>query len=286
MTSVVLWMWMMCSVGAEPAPENVDAVREKQRQQAVAVMAPAKARLLNIHTGDGNSSAAVLRPEPLLRWSNSTVGSIYGEVFLWTRDDRPVAIASIYRWYHPFHDSTLEMVSLSESPLELHESQNLIWKCPGKGVELRSIAEGPAPATAKGMRLSQMRAIARQFAVELADDRGGEQVTRELRLLNQPVHRYASESHGITDGALFAFVEATDPEVILILEAVTAGEKSYWQYGLARMNAHGLKVAKNKVTVQTWVRVTDPAKDPDSPYAYFNFNPESIKIDKPANAVP
>ena len=58
---------------------------------------------------------------------------------------------------------------------------------------------------------------------------------RTLRLLSQPVARYESKSGGVIDGALFAFVEATDPEVFLLLEMRPAGTKHGWHYGLARM---------------------------------------------------
>lgn len=276
MTPAILLALTWLISGADPAAR---ADQERDRQQSVAAMAPAKARLLTVSVVTDKPATAKLHPEPLLRWSNATAGSIYGEVFLWSMDDRPVAIASIYRWFHPFKDSTLEIVSLSESPVELQEAGD-IWKSPARGVTLRPVPDAPTPATTRGMRLSQMRGLARGFSAELADDRGGELVNRDLRLLNQPIHRYSSERIHIIDGAIFAFVEATDPEALLILEAVQAGDQTQWRFALARMNAHGMTIRRDRAAIQSWERVTDPARDPHSPYAFFNFDPDLVTADK------
>src|SRR5262245_34893660 len=95
-------------LAADPAPD-ADAA-DKARQDEVARLAPAEARRLEVLVGDDGAAHASLVQKPLLRWSNPTAGSVYGEVFLWTIDRRPAAIASIYRWYHPFQDSTVEFV--------------------------------------------------------------------------------------------------------------------------------------------------------------------------------
>ena len=50
-------------------------------------------------------------------------------------------------------------------------------------------------------------------------------------------------------------------------------------YGCGALNAHGMQIRHGKELVQTWVRVHDPARDPQSSYAFFNFDPESVKID-------
>jgi hypothetical protein len=60
----------------------------------------------------------------------------------------------------------------------------------------------------------------------------------QLRLLAAPLYRYEETKGELIDGALFAFVEATDPEVILLIEARRARDGTLaWQYGLARLNS-------------------------------------------------
>ena len=56
----------------------------------------------------------------------------------------------------------------------------------------------------------------------------------ELRLLPQPVYRYESEDPEVQDGGVFAFVQGTDPEVLLLLEAVRTEGGLVWIYGFVR----------------------------------------------------
>ncbi len=55
--------------------------------------------------------------------------------------------------------------------------------------------------------------------------------------MSQPVLRYESKHHEVTDGALFALVEATDPEAFLVLEARPESGAVPWHYALARMTS-------------------------------------------------
>src|SRR5687767_2156349 len=152
--------------------------QERQRQQEVAALAPAKAKLLKIVAASDEAGQepvkAKLHEGPLLRWSNPTAGSVYGEVYLWTIDDRPTAVASIYRWYHPYKDSTVEIVSLSSRLLEGNENDASVWQSSAAGVTYKPLPKSSTPAASKGSRLGQMRAIARAFSAELTDKRGGD----------------------------------------------------------------------------------------------------------------
>ena len=62
-----------------------------------------------------------------------------------------------------------------------------------------------------------MRAIADEFNGRGRLRRPG--VDRDLRLLTTPIARYGKAGGDPEDGALFAFVEGTDPEVFLFVEA-------------------------------------------------------------------
>lgn len=286
MTSAIVFTLLLLISGVEPAAGAANADQERQRQQSVAAMAPAKAKHLNVVVGTDKPATAALHREPLLRWSNSTAGSIYGEVYTWSVNGRPAAISSIYRWFDPYQDSTVEMVSLSESPVEVREDNTVVWRSGANGLTFEPMPKASVPAATQGRRLTQMRELAHRFSSELADDRGGDVVTRDLRLLNQPLLRYASEKDGIVDGAIFAFVEATDPEGLLLLEAIKQDNQLQWRFAVARMNAHGLKISRDGTVIKSWTRVTDPIKDPKATYVYFNFDPNLVSIDKPLQTSP
>src|SRR4051794_13353454 len=104
-----------------------EAQLESTRRTEVAALAAAKARQVEMLVGDKQDKAE-LHKEPLLRWSNPTAGSVHGEVYLWSLHNRPVAIASIYRWYHPFKDSTFEVASLSPLKVEARENKQQFWE--------------------------------------------------------------------------------------------------------------------------------------------------------------
>jgi hypothetical protein len=82
-----------------------------------------------------------------------------------------------------------------------------------------------------------MRALARGFTVEVLDKRNepkGENQTP--RLLPTPLYRYDAGRTKTLDGALYAFVLGTDPELLLLLECDTAAAKPEWRFGVCRMN--------------------------------------------------
>jgi len=53
------------------------------------------------------------------------------------------------------------------------------------------------------------------------------------------------------DGALFAFVEATDPEALLLVEAIRSptAEAAHWQYTLAKMTSRPVVARRNDEVV-------------------------------------
>ena len=263
------------------AAPPADAAVEKARQDEMSRLAPAQARAMKLLSGESRTVEAKLRAEPLIRWSNPTAGSVHGEVFLWTIDSRPVAIASIYRWHHPFKDSTVELVSVAPHGIEATGGRKTLWDAKNPGILFSDLSSAPPPADSASVRGVQLRSLARRFSAELIDTRGGDEVGRELRLLNQPLYRYASPSQNVVDGALFAFVEGTDPEAWIVLEAVETDGGAKWRCALARMNRDALQIKDGDNVVVKWDFLRDTWTDKTTNYVTFNFNPDSLKLDPP-----
>ncbi len=188
-----------------------------------------------------------LRPQIVLSWRNA-VRSNTGAALLaiWTDQGRPEAMASIFQ---NGNDICHEFGSLSRSnKIVVSNKTRVVWS-PGKaGVEIRDFPDAPAPAEDRAVRLRQMKSLAGRFTARLLPLDGDNGQPEVLRLLPSPLYRYdLKDSKGtnpnLRDGAMFAFVMGTDPEVVLLLEVVEHEGKSVWQYSVARATAYPVEAS-------------------------------------------
>jgi hypothetical protein len=122
---------------------------------------------------------------------------------------------------------------------------------------LKELPDAPKPAVTAAARLAQMRQLARRFA---AKERVNN-VSIECRLLTQPIGRYQSAAEKIVDGAIFAFANATNPELGVVLES--DGER--WRYGIIRLTAAQSSVTLDGREVAAFERFS-PRGRTDGPY--------------------
>lgn len=215
---------------------------EQERAATALDLSRRGAREYRLCLADAKRTELELKSEPLLRWSNPSVGSIHGGVFLWTHQGRPAAVASVYKWFDPLDHMAFEVHSLSTVSVVGILKTKEVWNCGKPGVEFKPVPDARAPAASPAGRLSQMRSISGDFTAEKTD-RDDNVSVQQMRLLTQPVFRYSSPDGRVVDGALFAFVQGTDPEVLLLLEAHETKTGPVWHYALARMNSTVFKVS-------------------------------------------
>jgi hypothetical protein len=142
-------------------------------------------------------------------------------------------VAHIYKWYSPHKLLGVAFHSLGDRPLRAERAGKVVWAPVRGGVEMKPVPDAPAPAESAAGRLRQLRALAEEFSA--THTYPPQYITRELRLLPKPLHRYASPQRGVIDGALFAFAIGTDPEVFMILEARPDKQgRPQWQFGFTR----------------------------------------------------
>ncbi len=167
------------------------------------------------------------------------IGSIYGDVFIWTENGRPEAVASIYKFYSPLTHRANEFHSLSLGKLTGQREGVAVWTPSKAGLELKPIHRRPR-------RPTRLRAAAPD--AHLAQEFTGRQTTREgvdrdMRLLAQPIYRYENTKGDLIDGGLFVFVIGTDPEAFLLIEARrTHSGALQWRFGATRMNSIDLRI--------------------------------------------
>lgn len=224
----------------QQAAEPLSAVVERQEQLAFFKQQAAE---LALYEASEAINPLPLHPEPVLRYTNAErdIGSLDGATFLWLDGPRPIAAVS-YSVRRLRNEVYRECTSLSGSPLVCRKGDASVWSPKTGGLLAQPLAGAPAPAAGKVQRLAQMRGLARRFSAGCYH-RQTDQKT-ELRLLPQPLFRFADEKGEIADGGLFAFVVSNDPELFLLLEAThnTGDGAGHWQFSLARMSSQEMVV--------------------------------------------
>jgi hypothetical protein len=275
------WVWACC---ATTAADNDG--QKSSRSEAARKLVDQEAQAYEITVDVDSKGQAHLKKGSLLHWSNPVSGELYGDVYLWTRNGRPEAIASIYKWYSPHRHMSVEFHSLALRPLTARRNGQAVWNPASAGVQLHVVPKADPPADGRRRRLRQLKSMAVRFAAR-ATARDDPDEHEQLRLLRNPVYRYqlpaAAPSSGsagspadtLIDGALFAFVQGTNPEVILLLEARKTADGGQWQYALARQNSVRLQVTCDGEVVWDVPQIAPPwgnVRRPAEPYILLRID--------------
>jgi hypothetical protein len=199
-----------------------------------AVIARRHAMAARVYATDDPAHPFAPLKEPVLHRMQEVTGTSKGSVFVWVEPSgRPAAICDVflfddgpgrYRLNNEWH-------SLSASPLRAESPLGVLFNATGPGLEWRPIPNAPAPAGTPPGRDRQARRLAERFGADLVDRKGSRY---HLRLLTTPLHRHdttdSPDSHG---GALFAFCQQTDPELLLLIEVRQSGTGYRWEYAPA-----------------------------------------------------
>jgi hypothetical protein len=207
--------------------------------------------------------------EPVLRWTNPAVGRLYGNTYVWLDKGQPAAVGSLFRNFEPWNTFNGELTALTGKRLVAERGGKVLWQPEGQWKWL-AIPGAPVPRLTMSQRLVQMRALIAEFEVEVLDTRNNRKGDEQTpRLLPRPLYRYDAAQTRTLDGALFAFVLGTDPELMVLLECDTVGSKPEWQFGVARMNRDAIRLKHKGKTV--WEAESFRKHKPEDPYYFFGL---------------
>lgn len=228
-------------LAAPPAARAQEKKAEPPDEKAELAELLADAKSYTIRTAKPDAALKLHEP-PVLNFTNPERNQERGSVFVWLTDEgRPAVVGQFFRF--DLKDRRLKkhaLHSLAANPLEAKFRDKLAWAPETAGVEWKAFPEVPAVAAAQKERLLQMRQLARPFKVSLID---AKDKPTELRLAPRPLYEYAAPKAGVTAGAIFSYVVATDPEAILLVEAFEEGGKSGFRYAFARFHFQRLTAA-------------------------------------------
>lgn len=221
-----------------------------------------------------------LRPGSLLRWSNAISGNVYGDSYLWMDQGRPAAFLSIYALFDtPDGNRRLTFQSLSKHSLSARLDDREVWTPNSSGIDFQMIEKARAPDPRAQMQKIQMRRIAQQFSAQIAEKDKSDRF-RKLRLLTSPLVQYASPEANVVSGNLFAFVDGTDPELLLMIEVQKAGDTLDWRYAAVRQNHRKLQLTRDNTVVWEVEALAPPFPNPkisDPKGVYFNTKWSNIE---------
>jgi hypothetical protein len=215
-----------------------------------------------VNSDAGRPRDLVVIPEPVLRWTNPLRRTFAGATFVWVRDGRPEVVGSFFRYTEDgkaVEDD--EFQSLATTSVTAIRSDQQVWAPRAAGIVLAPVPGAPKPAATLLERLRQMHALASEFHAYIDTDKD----QTELRLLPKPLYRYRTNRPDLLDGALFAFVLTTDPEVLLVIEARPVNGAVAWHYGFARMSMINLR-GRHKDRDVWRVSWAYALQDPSEPY--------------------
>ena len=230
----------------------------------------------DIRRVDGPDRPVRLQAEPVLRFTNTVGATRDGAIFLWfDEEDRPTVAAQVF--VKRDGDFVHELTSLSTGLVVGKTPGASNWSPSRPGLEFKPVPGAPKPAESPEQRLRQMQALAREFS---AEDLFREKTWQPLRMLTKPFARYGKPDAKATDGALFAYVLTTDPEVYLMIEARVGKDGPEWQYAFAPMTIYSVRASWKGQAVWELPTRWDVASRPSEPF-YFREHVSTEEVRKP-----
>jgi hypothetical protein len=273
---------VMVAFGQVPgAPPDPDAARKADLLKMYKVDA-AEFRITRDSAG---RQPLELREAPVYNWQNLTrSGGQYGAVFVWTYGGCPEVVGSIFSnpeesgsggraVLHELHSLSSEVLH----PRREASSAANAWT-PRAALARKPVPDAPRPASSARSRMLQLRSIARDFSAHSISPYDDQRW--ELRLLPEPLFRYQSTRTDVIDGALFAFATSagTDPEAMLLLEAVKNGDELQWQFALARFSDFNLFAEHKGKAIWKAERDNENVWDHSADHTYRLYRDRVIEV--------
>ena len=205
--------------------------------------------------------------KPLLKFNNPVSGVVAGGVFYWSHKGMPYAISKSF--VNARQSAWGEVVCpLTQERLVLDKNRGL------SGTAWTKLMDVAAPSDRTSIRTAQMRRIASEFSViDYIAQQPGEDFSGtawELRLLTSPLVQYQSSNGAKVDGCVVGFVQGTNVEVVLTIEARRGGKRPGWYYAFTRLTNFGLE-AKRKDKVVWSAKAIRPSASNRLPSMFSNW---------------
>ena len=238
-SSIIVWVVFLLAFHVaigEDNPKAAETVTETKTPSPLRKVMDESLTWTDLFANEESSTPMTTRV--VMRWANNTRGSEDGMTVLSLSAGRPEAVFCIYPWEK---NLLHEFDSLSRGTLIAKRDGVVVWSPEKPGVSFQAVVEADPPAESPVVRLRQMKTLATLFSSTMLGWRADKSDREELRMLPQPLYRYESKRSDVLDGAVFGFVQGTDPESLLLLEAFREANRFEWQFAFARRTSGELE---------------------------------------------
>lgn len=221
--------------------------------------------------------------KPVFRYDDQPRRFIDATMWIWTDHGRPAACQKIEARYEFNTGQPLWgycFTSLSPGRLSASWGERT-YQSSQPGIAWQPLEGSPAPAAGNVQRKRQLRELARGFSGRaLLNPRTGD--SAELRLFTTPIYEYSDPDTGLLIGAIFGFeTNGTNPDVLVVIEAVETAGKPQWQFAPARMTTGGITL--NYRERKAWeCEFVQPSEGPFANWLFFPMPRKPV----PAEVVP
>ncbi|PNY34501.1 hypothetical protein C2E31_22590, partial [Rhodopirellula baltica] len=221
---------------------------------------------------DGKPSGTIDVVTAMKFFNAERVGSnapvVNGALLLCIEKGRPIAAINVYPW-----DGNIchELDVLTSRPtFRIQYNAGQIWQPKESNLSFLPVKATSKPNLSHTRRLFQMKQLARRVTCTLEGFNDDNSDRQPLRLLPNPIYRYATDHGsavgGTSDGAIFAFAQGNDPEVLLLIEATDEPESTAWRYGFVRASSAKLSAAFDDLEVWQAEKFPDDTKSVGAHY--------------------
>jgi hypothetical protein len=259
-TTVVFSLGLELTAQEKSATKTTDELEEGDKEGEATREAVARAAdivgKIEVETLVGkNWVPQPMHKKPLLILSDPTRFDARGTVWAWGDKGRPAVINEIF--YEPAKNKDtgfwiIVSYNASETKLKATREGRSWWIENNSTLKFKDLPGGPEPAASTGGRQRQIKSLAGKFTAHEFWDPDNSRF--ELRLIERPLLTYSDPDKGIVDGALFAFANGTNPEILLFLEVhadAADKSKSKFRYGVGRLSYAEIHLAYEEKEVFT-----------------------------------
>jgi hypothetical protein len=271
MLAVLSILSLVSVARAQETEKSTDETRNSEQQ--------ARLRAAEEHVGQIDMQVGrerVKRVErPLLVYGDSARDNADGTLWAWGNSGRPLAVLETY-FNTKAGGQRANAITLTGRDLVVAKTPtagSTLWQPQQVQIEAVPFPDAPETSAKQAVRTRQLKELARRITAHEFWDPDNSRF--ELRLLVQPVHRYVDEDAQIHDGAMFVLAHGTNPEVLVLIEALGESiDTARWHCSLARLGSAEMHVAIDGKEVWTAGRTPGVVGKPTDPYWLFMTAPD------------